>query len=50
MTVVGPGGFLSLIKRIEELGYCCPEILIYANWDTASSRENSRIYETNTRR
>jgi len=39
-----------LSKRIEELGYCCPKILIYANWDTASVRENSGIYGTNTRR
>jgi len=40
--------FLS--KRIEELGYCCSKILIYANQDTASGRENSGVYETNTRR
>ena len=37
-------------KRIEELGYYFPKILIYANWDNASGRENSEIYETNTRR
>ena len=33
MTAVKPGGFLFLSKRIEELGYCCPKILIHANWD-----------------
>jgi len=50
MTAVKPGGFLFLSKRIEELGYCCPKILIYANRDNASVRENSEIYETNRRR
>jgi len=50
MTADEPGGFLYLSKRIEELGYCCPKILIYANRDTASDRDNSGIYETNTRR
>jgi len=48
--IVNARGFLFLSKKIEELGYCCPKILIYANRDNASGRENSGIYGINTRR